>query len=184
MTQAQQDLQHDALQDLVTLIEIRMSRDTLKSFGISSVADLKKSERGMIELQTTVWLRILAQPKVRGCEKTAALHPIWERIRNLLFAYFTGNEVDVKYKKPESLVCDPEALEKQALVCLSKALAVRHGEQSDTKSSEVLANVWIADVARDLHAKLNTCAVLRAADSETLIIENRNILSNITEIFA
>jgi len=112
----------------ITRVEIRLGRDCLKCLGVSSVSDLQKRERGIIELLTTEWLRILGKPKVRGHENTAAIHPIWKRVRNLFFAYFTGNEVEVEYKKHESLVCDPEALEKQALGCLSKALATRHDE--------------------------------------------------------
>jgi len=144
----------------ITRTEIRLSRDVLKCFGVSSVADLQKSERGMIELVTTEWFRILDKPKVRGHENNAAIHPIWERVRNLFFAYFTGNEVEVEWKKREPISCDPEALEKQALGCLSKALAFRHGEQSERKSSVCLANDWVDSVGVDLHAKLNTCAVL------------------------
>ena len=144
----------------ITRVEIRLGRDALKSLGVSSVADFRGRERGIIELLTTEWLRILKEPKVRGHENTAAIHPVWERVRNLFFAYFTGNELDVKWQKPESISCDPVALEKQALGCLSKALAVRHGEQSDSISSTFLANVWIDSVGGELHSKLNTCAVL------------------------
>ena len=144
----------------ITRIEIRLGRDFLRCVGVSSVADLQKREQGIIELLTTEWLRILEKPKVRGCEATATIHPIWERVRNLFFAYFTGNEVEVEYKKHESLVCDPEALEKQALGCLSAALAVRHGEQDYVESSEHLGNIWIRDYSGELHAKINKKVVL------------------------
>ena len=144
----------------ITRVEIRLGRDALRSLGVSSVADLQKRERGIIELLTTEWLRILEKPKVRGHENTAAIHPVWDRIRNLFFSYFTGSEVAVKWEKPESISCDPVALEKQALGCLSKALATRHGEQLDSKSSKFLANVWVDNVGGELHAKINTIAVL------------------------
>jgi len=42
--------------------------------------------------------------------------PIWERVRNLFSAYFSGADVkDVVWEKNPSVSCDPVALEKQAL---------------------------------------------------------------------
>jgi hypothetical protein len=144
----------------ITRVEIRLGRDALKSLGIDSVSDLQKSERGIIDLLTTEWLRILAAPKVRGHENTAAIHPIWERVRNLFFLYFTGNEVSVHWEGGDSLSCDPVALEKQALGCISKALAFRFGEQTTEASSVELGNGWVERVGNDLHEKLNRCAVI------------------------
>ena len=66
----------------------------------------------------------------------------------------------MEYKKHESLVCDPEALEKQALGCLSKALATRHGEQDYVESSEHLGTIWLWEHSGELHAKINKVAVL------------------------
>ena len=68
--------------------------------------------------------------------------------------------MSVKWEKSESLSCDPVALEKQALGCLSKALAVRHGEQEDTTSSVCLGAEWVNSVGTELHSKLNLTAVL------------------------
>jgi len=143
----------------ITRIEIRLGRDALKCLGIDSVSDLQKRERGIIDLLTSEWLRILASPKVRGHENTAAIHPVWERVRNLFFEYFTGSEVDVLWKKRESVSCDPDALEKQALGCISKALAFRHGEQEDPENAVELGSGWMESVGTDLFDKLNLCAL-------------------------
>ena len=144
----------------ITRVEVRLGRDALKSLGINSVSDLQQSERGVVDLLTTEWLRILAQPKVRGHEGHAALHPIWERVRQLFFSYFSGNDVPVKWEKRESLVCNSAALERQALGCLSKALAYQFGEQDRSSLSKQLANGWVDRVGNELHEKLNSCAVL------------------------
>jgi hypothetical protein len=144
----------------ITRVEIRLGRDALKCLGVDSVNDLRERERGVIDLLTSDWFRILKCPKVRGHESTASLHPIWIRVRELFFQYFTGNEVPVHWGKQESLSCDPVALEKQALGCLSKALASRFGEQDAKESSVELGSDWVDRVGDELHEKLNTCAVV------------------------
>jgi hypothetical protein len=130
----------------VTRIEIRLGRDALKALDVDSVSDLQKSERAIVDLLTTEWLRILESPKVRGHENSAAIHPIWERVRNLFFQYFTGSEVDVHWNRKESVVCDPVALELQALGCLSKALAYSFGEQESEELSLDLGRGWVERV--------------------------------------
>ena len=42
----------------ITRVEIRLGRDALKSLSMNSVSDLQKSERAVIDLLTTEWLRI------------------------------------------------------------------------------------------------------------------------------
>jgi hypothetical protein len=156
----------------ITRVEIRLGRDALKSLGVSSVRDLQERERGIIDLLTSDWFRILAEPKVRGHETcivgservSAAIHPIWERVRSLFFQSFTGAAVtDVTWNRSKSLVCDQEgafALERQALGCLSKALACRYGAQAEPSLSVELACGWVERVGNELHGKLNLCAEL------------------------
>jgi len=97
--------------------------------------------------------------RIRGHENTAAIHPAWERVRSLFRSYFSGAGIeDVVWEKKQSVSCDPVALEKQALGCLSKALACRFGEQSGRRASVELANGWVDRVQNDLHEKLNIFA--------------------------
>ena len=161
----------------ITRIEIRLGRDALKALGVDTVSDLQKSERGIVDLLTSEWFRILKHPKVRGHEKTAAIHPIWERVRSLFFQNFTGAEVtDVSWNKDKNIACDAEALEKQALGCLSKALACNFGEQSSCISSAELANGWIDRVQDDLHRKLNSHAVyVRLRTGVTLGVSSASV---------
>ena len=143
----------------ITRVELRLGREALKCLGVNTVADLKERECGITDLITHDWFRILENPKVRGHENTAAIHPAWERVRSLFRSYFSGAGVEeVVWEKKQSVSCDPVALEKQALGCLSKALACRFGEQSSRKSSVELANGWVDRVQNDLHEKLNTFA--------------------------
>ena len=143
----------------ITRVEVRLGREALKCLGVNTVSDLKERERAIVDLLTHDWFRILAKPKVRGHENTAAIHPIWERVRTLFCSYFSGAEVsDVKWEKDQNVVCDPVALESQALGCLSKALACRFGEQSACSGSVGLANGWVDRVQDELHEKLNCFA--------------------------
>ena len=112
----------------ITRVEIRIGREALKCFQINSVEDLLKRERGLIDVLTRDWFRLLEKPKVRTKEYKMKMHPLWERVRALFFEYFTGSEIqDVEYHKPTPVACDPVALEKQAIGCLQKASGVRLG---------------------------------------------------------
>jgi hypothetical protein len=106
----------------ITRIEFRLGREALKGFGVDMVDDLRKRERGIIDLLTWDWLRILKEPKVRGHENDAELHPIWERVRHLFMTYFSGSEVDVRFERKRVTNCDPAALERQALGLTCPAL--------------------------------------------------------------
>ena len=143
----------------ITRVEIRLGRDALKCLGVNTVSDLKERERGIVELLTHDWFRILKDPKVRGHENSAAIHPIWERVRNLFYTYFSGAAIEnVVWEKDQSVSCDAVALEKQALGCLSKALAVRFGEQSSRRLTVELGIGWVERVQDEMHEKLNVFA--------------------------
>jgi hypothetical protein len=141
--------------------------------GVDSVSDLQRSDRAIIDLLTTEWLRILEHPKVRGHETrtvgservSAVIHPVWERVRNLFFFYFTGRDVVVCWGKNESVVCDPVALELQALGCLSKVLAYSFGEQDGEESSVQLGIGWVERVGNRLHEKLTNTVLLSRCKS-------------------
>jgi hypothetical protein len=141
-------------------VEISIKRDGLKAMGINSVDDLFGNEWAIINLLTQDWFRILNEPKIDGKEYKQKNHPFWDRIRSLFRKHFIGgNDHDkAEWVPPDRVSGNPEALEKQALGCLSKALALRHGVQPNSKSSTHLANLWISDVRRELHGKLNKTA--------------------------
>jgi len=143
----------------ITRVELRLSRKALKCLGVNTIADLKERERAIVDLVTTDWIRLLKEPKVRGHENSAEVHPLWERIRNLFMNYFSGAEVgNVVWEKKQNVTCDASALEKQALGCLSKALACRFGEQVDVTESVHLAEGWVDRMRIELHTKLNVFA--------------------------
>ena len=142
----------------ITRIEIRLGRVALKCLGVNTVSDLKEREHAIVDLVTHDWFRILEKPKVRGCENRAAMHPVWERVRALFSSCFSGSDVSgVKWEKNQNVVCDPVALEAQALGCLSKALACRFGEQS-VQSSVDSGISWIMREQKKLNEKVNTTA--------------------------
>jgi hypothetical protein len=138
----------------ITRVEFRFGRDALKALGVNTVKDLQERERAIFDLVTLDWFRILKDPKVRGHENTAALHPIWERVRMLFNTYFSGAEVEtVVWQRKDKLSCDHVALEKQALGCLAKVFACRHGKQENCQRSVELANDWVEHVQKELHEK-------------------------------
>jgi len=141
----------------MTRFEISVKRDGLRAMGYNSVSDLFGKEWAIINLLTHDWLRILEEPKKKGKEFKQKNHPIWDKIRSLFWLYFPGKNIDEKaeWNPPPPVSCDPAALEAQALGCLSKALAVRHGEQQDKRSSVSLVNGWLDKVSEELHRKLN-----------------------------
>ena len=113
----------------ITRVEFRLGRTALKNLGVNSVEDLIKRERGIFDLITRDWFRLLKGEKIRGKENRQEMHPIWEHVRSLGFEHFTGNEIpDVEYRRSASVSCDPVALEKQAAGCLAKAFSYRHGK--------------------------------------------------------
>ena len=144
----------------ITRIEFRFGREALKCLGVNTVDDFRQREKAILDLVTRDWFRVLKAPKVRGHENTAEMHPVWERVRELFLTYFSGAEVaDVVWESKGLTSCDPMALERQALGCLSKALAFRYGEQSSRQSSVHLATGWVDRVQNELHEKLNCQAV-------------------------
>ena len=145
----------------VTRFEISVKRDGLRAMGINCVDDLFGNEWAGINLLTQDWVRIVDEPKKEGKEYKQNNHPVWDKIRNALYLNFGGKNFADKaeWNPPEPVAGDPDHLEKMALGCLSKALAMRNGEQSDKQSSTNLANVWVDKVSKDLHYKLNQTAI-------------------------
>jgi hypothetical protein len=110
----------------ITRVEYRLWGDSLVSLGIRTVSDLQERESGLVEWLTTNWFRLLAEPKVRGHENDAQVHPLWERIRSAFFLAFCGidDNKEVSWSRREVVLCDPEMLERQAVGCLAKAGAL------------------------------------------------------------
>jgi hypothetical protein len=143
----------------ITRVEFRLGRDALKALGVNTVADLQERERAIFDLLTMDWFRILKDPKVRGHENTAALHPIWERVRMLFNVYFSGSAVEtVEWQRKDKTSCDSFALKRQAMGCLAKAFAYDFGSQVSSQSTVDLATRWAEGVQKDFHEKLNVIA--------------------------
>jgi len=145
----------------VTRFEISVKRVGLRAMGINCVDDLFGNEWAIINLLTHSWIRILDTSKKKGNEWKQNNHPVWDKIRNALYQHFGGKNFADKaeWNPPEPVAGNPEHLEKMALGCLSKALALRNGEQSNKQSSMNLANVWVDKNGKDLHYKINQTAV-------------------------
>ena len=104
----------------ITRVEFRIGRSALKCFKINSMDDLLKRERGLIDILTHDWFRLLEKPRIRGKENKMALHPLWERVRALFFEHFTGSEIrDVEYRKNTLLACELVDMLKQAEGCIT-----------------------------------------------------------------
>ena len=128
--------------------------------GINSMEDVFENEWAIINLLTQDWLRILEEPKKKGHEHKQKNHPVWDKIRSVFRLYFPGGNDDAKavWKTPAPVAGDAVALKRQALGCLSKALGVENGEQSDEGESMQRAVDWIFDNRNELHYKMTVIA--------------------------
>ncbi|MDR2168511.1 MAG: hypothetical protein LBP59_00015 [Planctomycetaceae bacterium] len=127
----------------ITRIEFRLWRDVLREIGINTVADLYLRENDLVKWLTYDWFRILSSPKIRGHENTAPVHPVWQNVIDKFDFWFSSvkkknnglfDPHPIVFNRNERISCNPELLEKQALGCLTKALAYRYGVQA--KSDE------------------------------------------------
>ena len=104
----------DSLPDGATIVLPKRGRDVLREWGINSLEDFRLRERAIVEYLTHKWFRLLKNPKVRGAENDAEIHPIWKRVQSLFFQYFCCAEVlEVKREKPACVSVDSERLENQ-----------------------------------------------------------------------
>ena len=144
----------------VTRFEISVKRDGLKAMDINSVDDLFGNEWAIINLLTQDWIRIVKEPKIKGKEYKQQNHPLWDKIRNALYQHFNGKNFDdvAEWNSP-AVSGDPEALEKQAMGCLSKSVAVRYGQQ-ETRRDLMAVVLHVFDRHKEtLYDKINTIAI-------------------------
>jgi hypothetical protein len=148
----------------ITRVEFRVGRTALRRFGVNTMSDLFEREQGIVNILTHDWFRFLREPKVRGTENKAEVHPVWERVRSLFFRYFSGSEVkDVKWETP-SVVCDSAALIKQGMGCLMSAVAKQFGEQEHAYQIEDVIRSMFRDDQFHYLQKVNK----RVRQTETL----------------
>jgi hypothetical protein len=123
----------------ITRVEFRLWREVLREIDINTVSDLQRRENDLVKWLTYHWFRILARPKVRGHENTAAIHSVWQKVIDLFCYWFQGERDEsgqlissrpILFDRQQSISCNPDSLERQAMGCLSKAFAYRHGVQS------------------------------------------------------
>jgi hypothetical protein len=144
----------------LTRVEFRLRRDTLRRLSFDTVADLQNNERGLADWLTSNWFRLLKEPKVRGHENTAELHPLWLEVRSAFFRWFSGsaNDEPVKWHNPELVSCDPTALEKQAAGCLANAAALRFGKQENKEQAVGIFRMLLDHYASVMFDKVNEIA--------------------------
>jgi hypothetical protein len=142
-------------------VEIRLKRAAFKAMGIDTVDDLFGNEWACINLVLTDWLRILKDPKIKGKEYKQEIHPIFAEIRRLFRLCFPGGDDDAiaEWKTPAPVSCDPVALEKQAMGCLKKSLALRHGSQNTSRDSVNLVTRLAERYCDELHRGINEIAL-------------------------
>jgi hypothetical protein len=130
----------------------------LKGLKVNSVEDMLKSERGIIDLITQDWFRLLEKPKKQGMGKRAKMHPLWERVRALFFEHFTGSENrDVEYRKPTPMLCDSTPLVQQAFGCLAKAYAYECGKQESSAAVVKYVDGLVRTTKDMVFRKANQC---------------------------
>jgi hypothetical protein len=145
----------------MTRIEWSLKREALRAMGYNRIEDLFGNEWAFINLLTLDWVRILKEPKKDGHEWKQELHPVWVEIRRLFRLHFPGGSDDAiaEWKTPDRISCDPVALERQALGCIAKAQALRHGSQENSQSSVKNITDWVEKNQDELHGKINGIAL-------------------------
>jgi len=139
----------------ITRVEFRVGREALKCFRVNSVEDLLKRERGLINILTKDWFRLLNGAKIRGKENKMQMLPLWERVRSLFFEHFTGDEIrDVEYRKREPVSCDPVALEQQAEGCVASAFTFRYGEPASFADVDEHIYRWVTAARYAIYQKM------------------------------
>jgi hypothetical protein len=120
------------------------------------MSDLFEREQGIVNILTHDWFRFLREPKVRGTENKAEVHPVWERVRSLFFRYFSGGEVKEEELKPlEPVAVDSKKLLSQAFGCLNKAVALKYGRQADKECVKQIICSMFSPFAEESKDKIN-----------------------------
>jgi len=114
----------------LTRIEFRLKRDALNLFEINTMVDLLEKENALVEYLTHDWFRLLEEQKHRGHENTQKVSELWSEVVERFKQYFPSlpnrkKPVAKRYNK--DLRCTGASLVKQAVGCLSSALAVTKG---------------------------------------------------------
>jgi hypothetical protein len=129
----------------ITRVEFSVGRDWMNVYSIYSLADFRARERAIVDLLTFSWFRILAAPKVRGHENTAALHPHWLAVRQEFLRCYDGSTAPLtKVKKNVSI--DLKRLGQQLLGIAIKMVAFKYGKAE----SDFVLRQRIYAIVRDL----------------------------------
>ena len=166
----------------ITRIEFRLGRTALKCLGVNSVEDMLKSERGIIDLITHDWFRLLETPKVRGRENKTNMHPLWVRVRELFFNHFPGDEVrDVTWREPKPVSCDSTSLLGQAEGCFSTAIAIQGGKPVSPADIDDFFKGWILTVKDTIFRKATQRAEEREIKKGVRLGVDRSTLDRIRQ---
>jgi hypothetical protein len=123
----------------LTRIEFSVNREFLSNCRIDSCDDLKKVEHDLAMYLCTDWFRILSGAKTKGNASRQSVHIAWQEVQKLFSMFFSGvgdKKFTRKAKELEGIHCTSEQLNRQALGCLSSAIALSHGKLSS--KSEIL----------------------------------------------
>lgn len=124
-------LDNGPLPEVLTRIEFRVKREMLKRYGVNSMADLRCSVLGLLEILTNDWFRILAEPKHRGHENTQKVADCWLEVQEM-FQYYFDEENQKTKRSPEELKAHvpkkennkAENLVKQMMGCAASYAAI------------------------------------------------------------
>jgi hypothetical protein len=136
----------------ITRVEFSIGRERMKGWGINSLADFRARERAIVDYLTFAWFRLLAEPKVRGHEREAALHPLWLAVREAFHQCFDGATAPLTRVK-KSVSCDNKRLGQQLMGLLNRLLGLRYGNAASASMPvyRQCCNAIIRDLAKPEH---------------------------------
>jgi hypothetical protein len=129
----------------ITRVEFSIGRDRLKGWDINSLAEFRAREHDIVDVLTGEWFRILKDPKVRGHENTAQLHPYWVAVRSEFLRCFDGSTVCLS-KVQKTMSVDLPKFGAAVMGYLRKMVGYKYGDVKRLSEFKLLA----CDMVREL----------------------------------
>lgn len=167
----------------LTRVEFRLWRDVLRVLDINTIVDLRKLETSLAKWLTSQWFRILEDPKVRGHENTAKVHPVWRKIQDAFAQWFPGEngEVhDITLNRDKPIQCDSLSLRKQALGCLKTAFVLSSGLPHSVQGAYEMLCSWVGTVKKEFYDGLCERSLRLKARTGVSIEECSDWLASLT----
>ena len=138
-------------------VEFRIKREKLKEMGIDTMNDLREMQTDLAEFLHSHWFRILDGKKQKGHTAEQPVSEIWGHVQKTFDAAFQpiteeSRTINRDWNKPRAVLCDQEAMIKQAIGCLARAVALSGNAVSIETTESYLTSIYETEV-EEIHKK-------------------------------